>query len=226
MTEIIRKAIDKGQKSLSEYESKKIIENAGVLISNEALAHSRDEAAALAKKIGFPVVLKGCAHTVTHKTEMGMVQLKLGNEDEVAKAYDEITKKGIDLDGVLVQEMIQGDREFVIGLTRDPQFGPCVMFGLGGIFTEVLKDVSFRIAPITEIDAEEMINEIKTKKLLDEFRGSPAVDKSALIKALIGIGDLGIENDEISEIDINPLIIDGNKPIAVDALVVLNNSKN
>ncbi len=98
------------------------------------------------------------------------------------------------------------------------------MFGLGGIFTEVLNDVSFRVAPITEIDAMEMIEEIKTKKLLDEFRGSPAVDKKALVKALVGIGKLGDENDQIAEIDINPVIISGNQPVAVDALVVLANS--
>ncbi|MBW2561890.1 MAG: acetate--CoA ligase family protein, partial [Deltaproteobacteria bacterium] len=144
--------------------------------------------------------------------------------DAVAQAYDEIIKAGMELDGVLVQEMIKGDREFVIGLTRDPQFGPCVMFGLGGIFTEVLNDVSFRVAPITEIDAMEMIEEIKTKKLLDEFRGSPAVDKKSLVKALVGIGKLGDEYDQIAEIDINPVIISGDQPIAVDALVVLDNA--
>lgn len=117
--------------------------------------------------------------------------------------------------------MIRGSREFVIGLTRDPQFGPCVMFGIGGIFTEVMKDVSFRIAPLTEADAEEMIEEIKMKKLLGEFRGSPAVDRSALVRALVGIGELAIRHSEIAEIDINPLIIAGNKPVAADALVIL-----
>jgi len=121
-----------------------------------------------------------------------------------------------------VQEWIEGDkREFVVGLTRDPQFGPCVMFGLGGIFTEALRDVSFRIAPLSEMDAEEMIDEIQTRKLLGEFRGSPAVDRAELVKALMGIGRLGLENDEIAEIDINPLIVDGDKPVAVDALVIL-----
>ena len=139
------------------------------------------------------------------------------------KAYDEITGKGLDLDGVLVQEMIKGDREFVIGLSRDPQFGPCVMFGIGGIFTEVIKDVSFRVAPLTELDAEEMIDEIRMRKLLDEFRGSPAVDRKQLVKALVGIGEIGYRHNEIAEIDINPLIISGNRPVVVDALVVLAN---
>ena len=224
MKEILQKAIANKQKALSEYDSKRVVASAGVTITKEGLATSGDEAVKLAEEIGFPVVLKGCSSTVTHKTEMGMVKLGLGSSDDVAQAYDEIMAAGLELDGVLVQEMVKGQREFVIGLTRDPQFGPCVMFGLGGIFTEVLNDVSFRVAPITEIDALEMIEEIKTKKLLDEFRGSPAVDRKALVKALVGIGNLGNEYDEIAEIDINPVIISGDQPIAVDALVVLNNS--
>jgi acetyl-CoA synthetase (ADP-forming) len=224
MKEILQRAIDKKQKALSEYDSKRVIASAGVAITRESLATSRDEAVKLAGEIGFPVVLKGSSSTVTHKTEMGMVKLGLGSSSDVEGAYDEIMAAGAELDGVLVQEMVKGDREFVIGLTRDPQFGPCVMFGLGGIFTEVLNDVSFRVAPITEIDAMEMIEEIKTKKLLDEFRGSPAVDRKALVRALVGIGNLGNEYDQIAEIDINPVIISGDQPIAVDALVVLDNS--
>ena len=226
MQEIIKNAIEKGQKALSEYDSKRLVNMAGVPITREGLATSKDKALKIAKDIGYPLVLKGCSDVVTHKTEMGMVKLGVANDEEVIATFDEIMSKDTKLDGVLVQEMIKGVREFVIGLTRDPQFGPCVMFGLGGIFTEVLKDVSFRIAPITEFDAEEMIDEIKTKKLLDEFRGSPAVDRSVLVKALIGIGDLGMEYDEIAEIDINPLIIAGNKPVAVDALVILRSSRD
>lgn len=117
--------------------------------------------------------------------------------------------------------MVRGSRELVIGLSQDSSFGPCVMFGLGGIFTEALKDVTFRVAPLTKQDALEMIDEIKTKKLLGEFRGSPAVDRNALAKALVGIGDLAIKYEAIAEIDINPLIVCGDKPVAVDALVVL-----
>ena len=168
MQEIIKNAIERGQKALSEYDSKRLVETAGVLITNEGLANSKDEAVKISRKIGYPVVMKGCSHELTHKTEMGMVKLGINSDDEVQKAYQEMMDKGIKLDGILIQEMIKGEREFVIGLIRDPQFGPCVMFGLGGIFTEVLKDVSFRIAPITDFDAEEMIEEIKTRKLLDE----------------------------------------------------------
>ncbi len=224
MKEILQRAIGKKQKALSEYESKRVVASAGVSVTRERLAASKAEATKMAEEIGFPVVLKGCSSTATHKTEMGLVKLNLSSVDEVELAYDEITGADLSLDGVLVQEMIKGAREFVIGLTRDPQFGPCVMFGLGGIFTEVLNDVSFRVAPISEFDAMEMIEEIKSRKLLDEFRGSPAVDKKALVKALIGIGRLGCEYDQIAEIDINPLIISGDQPVAVDALVVLSNS--
>jgi acetyl-CoA synthetase (ADP-forming) len=121
--------------------------------------------------------------------------------------------------------MVKGEREFVAGLIRDPQFGPCIMFGLGGIFTEVLKDVTFRVAPLEKRDAIEMMNEIKAKKLLDEFRGKPAVDRDVLASALINLGRIGLENDEIAEIDINPIIILKDKPVAVDALVVLRDQK-
>jgi succinyl-CoA synthetase beta subunit len=222
MEQIIKKAIKRGQKTLSEYDSKRVIKSAGVNITREKLAHSRNEAVDFADRIGYPVVLKGCSDKAAHKTEMGLVKLKLASAKEVRKAYDEIMGKGVELDGVLVQEMLKGDREFVIGMSRDPQFGPCVMFGIGGIFTEVIKDVSFRVAPITELDAEEMIDEIRMRKLLDEFRGSPAVDRKALVSALIGIGDLGYKHSEIAEIDINPVIIQGKKPVAADALVVLS----
>jgi len=221
LDKIIKKALRRGQKALSEYDSKLVIQSAGVPIPREKLVKSRSAAVKYANEIGYPVVLKGCSDKAAHKTELGLVKLRLTNPKEVRGAYDEIMGKGVELDGVLVQEMLKGEREFVIGLSRDPQFGPCVMFGIGGIFTEVIKDVTFRVAPITQLDAEEMLDEIRMKKLLDEFRGSPAVDREALVKALIGIGDLGYNHREIAEIDINPVIIQGNKPVAADALVVL-----
>lgn len=150
-----------------------------------------------------------------------MVRVNLKDRDDVGSAFDELSGKGIKLEGVLVQEMVKGHREFVIGLTRDPQFGPSVMFGLGGIFTEAMKDVSFRVAPLSEDDAREMIGEIRAAKLLDAFRGEKAVDREMLVRALVNIGRLGMMYDEIAEIDINPLIIRDGKPIAVDALVIL-----
>lgn len=219
--DLLVKALQKGQLALSEYESRKVIASAGVPIPREALVQSRDEAMDQAEKIGFPVVLKGSSPELTHKTEMGMVRVNLKNRDDVGGAFDELSGKGIRLEGFLVQEMVEGRREFVIGLTRDPQFGPSVMFGLGGIFTEAMKDVSFRVAPLSEDDAREMIGEIRAAKLLDAFRGEKAVDREILVRALVGIGNLGMKHEEIAEIDINPLIVKDGKPVAVDALVIL-----
>ena len=226
MNQIIREAYNKGYKSLSEFESKKVFKETGILVAREDLAMSAEQAKKIANSIGYPVVLKASGRKIMHKTELGLVKLGISSDSDLAKAYDDIMSKGTqvaELDGVLVQEMLKGNREFIIGLSRDPSFGPCVMFGLGGIFAEVLKDVSFRIAPLTETDAEAMIDEIKTSRLLDEFRGSPAVDRSLLIKALIGVGNLALDNNEIAEIDINPIIIADRKPVAVDGLVVLSN---
>ncbi|MBN1470662.1 MAG: acetate--CoA ligase family protein [Syntrophaceae bacterium] len=221
MLDIIEKAVKEGRKTLSEYESRLIIESAGVFVAAAALTKTKKEAIQEAEKMGYPVVMKGCSAELSHKTEAGMVALNITDAEQVAKIFDELTNKANNLDGILVEKMLRGSRELVIGLSRDSSFGPCVMFGLGGIFTEVLKDVTFRVAPLTKEDALEMIDEIKTKKLLDEFRGSPAIDRDALAKALIGVGDLGVKYDAIAEIDINPLIICGDKPVAVDALVVL-----
>ncbi|MGD0169784.1 MAG: acetate--CoA ligase family protein [Smithella sp.] len=221
MLDIIEKALKNGQKTLSEYESRLVIESAGVPVVPAALVKTREEAVREAAKIGFPLVMKGCSAELAHKTEAGMVALNIGNIEEVAAVFEEFTDKAKNLDGVLIEKMVKGSREFVIGLSRDAQFGPCVMFGLGGILTEALKDVTFRVAPLSKQDALEMIDEIKTKKLLGEFRGSPAVDRDALARALVGVGDLGMKYDSIAEIDINPLIISGNQAVAVDALVVL-----
>jgi len=221
MKELLQKAISKKQKALSEYESKLVIAAAGVPVTREKLAHTPEEAASFAAEIGYPVALKGCSDRLTHKTESGVIHLNLDSPDDVMHAFEAIMKTAPGIDGVLVQEMIKGNREFVMGLTRDPQFGPCVMFGLGGIFTEVLNDVSFRIAPLTEEDAEEMMEEIRSRELLDEFRGSPAVDRDLIVRALVGIGDLGMKHEEIAEIDVNPLIVSGSRVVAVDALVVL-----
>jgi acetyl-CoA synthetase (ADP-forming) len=222
MLKIIEKALANGQKTLSEYESRQVIESAGVFVVAASLVKTKDEAVREAERIGYPVVLKGCSAELAHKTEAGMVALNVGDASQVEKVFDELSAKTKHLDGILVEKMLRGNREFVIGLTRDSQFGPCVMFGLGGIFTEALKDVTFRVAPLTKNDAFEMMDEIKTKKLLGEFRGSPAVDREALAQALIGVGDLGVRYDAIAEIDINPLIIVGDKPVAADALVVLS----
>lgn len=221
MLDVIKKAIKDGRKTLSEYDSKRVIESAGVFVAAGALVTTKEKAIQEAETMGYPLVLKGCSAELSHKTEAGMVALNINSPEQVAQVFDELMGKAKNLDGILVEKMVRGNREFVIGLSQDSSFGPCVMFGLGGIFTEALKDVTFRVAPLTKEDALEMIDEIKAQKLLGEFRGSPTVDRDALARALVGIGDLAIKNDAIAEIDINPLIICGDKPVAVDALVVL-----
>lgn len=222
MSDIILKAVENGQTALSEHDSKNVLTDAGIPSVRQGLAASSREAAELADEIGYPVVMKGCSDKFLHKTEMGLVKLNIKDKDGVLSAYDEITSRGLEMDGVLVMEMVRSEREFVVGLSRDPQFGPYVMFGLGGIYTEVLNDVSFRVAPLRKFDAHEMIKEIKAKKLLEEFRGMPPVDIDALADLLIRVGRLGMENDAIAEIDINPLVLKDDVLIAVDAMIVLN----
>jgi acetyl-CoA synthetase (ADP-forming) len=219
---IIDDALLRGEKTLSEFDSKKVLEAYFIPVTREYIAKSLTDAKRLAQEIGYPVVLKGSSSTLTHKTELDMVELNIKNEKALKDAYQSIEKRGESkIDGILVQEMIKGKREFVAGLIRDPQLGPCVMFGLGGIFTEALQDVTFRVAPLEIEDALEMMNEIKAKKLLDSFRGKPAVNKDILANVLKNLGRIGLEIPEIAEIDINPLIIKNGIPIAVDALVVL-----
>lgn len=221
---IIAKALERGQSALSEHDSKLLMEKYGVPIAPEKLASSADESVVAAGEIGYPVVLKAEGPEISHKTERELVAVGLKDEADVREAYDRIIANLGDTphEGVLVQKMIRGERELVIGLVRDPQFGPCVMFGLGGIFTEILKDTSFRVAPITEDDALQMMEDIKAKAILGPVRGKSPADKALLAKALVGLGTIGIEQDNVAEIDVNPLIITGEgEPVAVDALVVL-----
>jgi len=226
--QVIEQALKKGQSALSEYESKQLLAKYGIPITVERLAKTADDANAAAEEIGYPVVLKACGPEITHKTERELVVVGVRNSEELRFAFDKINANLGDTpsDGVLVQQMISGERELVIGLIRDPQFGPCVMFGLGGIFTEILKDTSFRVAPITEEDALQMMDDIRAKDILGPVRRMAPADKPQLAKALVGLGQIGIEQDDVAEIDVNPLIIaqDGS-PVAVDALVVLKSGK-
>ena len=219
---LIDQALKDGRTTLSEYESKQVLASYGIPVTREELVIKPEGFSQAIRKIGYPLAMKGCAAEIAHKTEKGLIRLDIRNEGEAHTAYKDITAAmGGAEKTVMVQQMIKGQRELVIGLTRDPQFGPCVMFGLGGIFTEVLEDTSFRIAPIEKRDALEMILEIKAHKILEAIRGMQPVDKDMLADILIAIGRLGIENEAVKEIDINPLIISAGKPVAVDALVVL-----
>jgi acyl-CoA synthetase (NDP forming) len=220
--EIIDKARKEGRETLSEYESKLVLASYHIPVTREISIQKSDDLIPAANEIGYPVVMKGCSPDITHKTEKGLIQTDIRNDREALDAYNTIMGGMNGTEGsVLIQEMIKGKRELVIGLIRDLQFGPCVMFGLGGIFTEILKDVSFRLAPLEKRDALEMMDEIKAHKILDAVRGMDAVDRDILSEILMNTGTIGIENDAIKEIDINPVIISGNRPVAVDALVVL-----
>ncbi len=219
---IIDQAIQKGQTALSEYESKQVLAHYGIPVTRETRVENRENLGEAIKKIGYPLVLKGCSPDIAHKTEKGLICVDIRNNDEAFAAFDKIMD-GMNgsANSVLVQEMVWGKRELVTGLTRDPQFGPCVMFGLGGIFTEILEDVVFRVAPLEKRDAMEMMREIKGCKILDAVRGMAAADMNALSDILIAVGRIGLENKKIKEIDINPLIISGIQLVAVDALIVL-----
>ncbi len=219
---IISEAERRGEKTLSEFESAEVLREYGVPVAGSALCRSAEEAAARAADLGFPVAMKACGAKLTHKTERGLVRLGVSGGEEAAGAYRELVEAaGGEAEGVLVQEMVKGEREFVIGLTRDPAFGPCVMFGLGGVFTEALEDVVFRVAPFDEKEAKRMTGEIRGKKLLGALRGMPEVDLDKLAGALVGLGRLGLELDDVAEVDVNPLVVRGASPVAVDALVVL-----
>lgn len=220
--DIIEKALAEGRTILSEYESKILLKTYGIPVTKEILATDMDGLMEAAGKIGYPLVLKGSSTKIAHKTEKGLIKVDIRNKEEARAAFTEIMgAMDVDDGAVLVQEMVKGQRELVVGLTRDPQFGPCVMFGLGGIFTEILKDISFRVAPLEKRDALEMMQDIKGHKILDAVRGMEAADLDRLAEILIAVGNIGLENEAIKEIDMNPVILSGSRPIAVDALVVL-----
>ena len=218
---LLKEALAKGQAALNEFDSKQFLSAFDIPVCREVLAENPDAAATEARKIGYPVVLKVSGADLAHKTEVGGIVLNLKNIRDVRKEGLRLMRiRGCE--ALLVQEMVKGARELVCGLTRDPQLGPCVMFGLGGIFTEVLDDVAFRIAPLTPVDAREMIGEIRARKILDPFRGESAIDQDLLCRILVSLGRIGVEYENVSAIDINPLKVrpDG-KPVAVDALVIL-----
>jgi len=224
--DIIDKARKEGRETLSEYESKIVLASYDIPVTREIIIQKDNDVISAAHEIGYPVVMKGCSPEITHKTEKGLIRTDIRDDKEALDTFNDIMSGMNGSHGsILIQEMIKGKRELVIGLIRDPQFGPCVMFGLGGIFTEILKDVSFRLAPLEKRDAFEMMDEIKAHKILDAVRGMEPVDRELLSKMLINVGKIGVENDAIKEIDINPVIISGSRPVAVDALVVLQPSE-
>ena len=218
--EIIKQALAKGQSSLSEHDAKKLCSDFGIPVCREVIAADVDSAVTEAVKIGFPVVLKASGENLFHKTEVGGIALNLTSEEEVKRESRRLLQIP-DSEALLVQEMVRGERELVCGLIRDAQFGPCVMFGLGGILVEIFKDVSFRIVPLTRRDAGEMIREIKGYPLLEGYRGQEPVDVANLEELILKVSSFVEQNPEVNELDLNPIFAYSDGAVAVDARIVL-----
>ena len=211
-------------RTLSEADSKQLLRQHGVPVLDERVAGSADDAVVAADAIGYPVVAKLLGEAIAHKTERGLVRLNLPDADAVRAAATELLAAARPEDGavsLLVAPMANGNRELIAGLSDDPQFGMTVMLGVGGVLAEAIADVSFRLVPITRIDAEDMIDDLATQKLLGPFRGEPTVDRAALVDVLVGLSDAAASNPDVASADVNPLIVVDGRPVAVDALVEL-----
>ncbi|NHJ46377.1 MAG: acetyl-CoA synthetase [Asgard group archaeon] len=228
ISEIIKNARKENRTFLLEPESKIIIQELKLATTDFKIATNENEAKKFAKKIGFPVVMKIISPQIVHKTDAGGVKLNLTSEVSVVTAYKEIMKNAFKYDskaeirGVLIEKMVKPSTEIIIGVTRDPTFGPAIMFGLGGIFVELLKDVSFRIAPLEKKDAKQMIQEIKALPMLQGFRGGPNVNLALIEDALLKISEFVVEYiDDVLEIDLNPIFAYDDKILTVDARIIL-----
>ena len=226
---IFEEIIQTDHKVITEESSKSILKSYGVKVPPFALATSAEDAAKQAKKIGFPLVMKVVSPQILHKTDVGGVKVGINNVADVKKTFNDMygrlsKKKGVNVKGILLEKMVPKGVELIVGIQNDPQFGPMIMAGLGGVMTEVFKDVAFRMLPITTSDAKSMINELKGSKLLKGFRGSAPVDLNMVAKMLVDIGKLGVDNaDYINSIDFNPVIVYPKSHFVVDAKIILNN---
>lgn len=212
-------------RTLSEADSKALLAGHGVPMPDERVVASAAAAAAAATELGFPVVAKLCGDGIAHKTERGLVRLRLGDVAAVEKAAADLLAKATPEDGevgVLVAPMVQGNRELIAGLHLDPQFGMTVMVGVGGILAEALHDVAFRLVPLSRTDAEEMLDDLATDALLGAFRGEAAVQRDKVVDVLLSLAAVAAADPNVVSVDLNPLLIgpDG-APVSVDALVEL-----
>ena len=227
VSEIFNNAKREGRKFLLEPEAKTICKMYNIPVTDFKVAKNEDEVVKFSREIGFPVVLKIVSPDVIHKSDVGGVIIDLKSEEAVRKAYRQIIenvkkyKPEAKITGILVQEMAPPSTEVIVGSIKDPQFGPALMFGLGGIFVEVLKDVTFRIAPITEDDAREMITEVKAYPLLKGYRNMPPADIDAIIKIILNTSKLVMEHQEIKELDFNPIMVYEKGAKTVDARIIL-----
>ena len=223
ISELLKKKIESNQTVLTEFESKELLKEIGISIPDQELTATKEETVSAAKSIGFPVVLKLMAEDIIHKSDTGAVKLNIKNEEETANAFEELMNIPSQAEKLIsVQKMADEPiTELIIGMTTDAQFGPALMFGIGGILVELLEDVSFRIAPITEYDAREQIHEIKGFPILDGYRGKPKADIEAIVQTLLKVSELVIKHGEIYEMDLNPVFIYDKGLICVDARIIL-----
>jgi acyl-CoA synthetase (NDP forming) len=225
--QLIDKVRKEGRTILTEIEAKELLKQAGINVIETRLATSREEALSMSKKMGFPVALKITSPDVVHKSDAGGVKLNLETEEQAGQAYDDIiaaVKRQYPdavIQGVSVQKMARPGVEVIIGVSKDAQFGPVIMFGLGGILVEILKDVSFRIVPLEKRDAREMIREIKGYPVLEGYRGQEPVDVENLEELVLKVSDFVDKHPGIEELDLNPVIAYGDGAVAVDARVIL-----
>jgi len=212
---------------LTEVESKELLKQWGIPVVETKLAGTKKEAVSISKEIGFPVVLKIISPNVVHKSDSGGVRLGLANATQVSNAYSEIMSSmrqkypQAAIQGVSVQPLARAGIEVIVGVSQDPQFGPVIMFGLGGVLVEVLKDVSFRIVPVTRRDAQEMIKEIKGYPVLEGYRGHEPANISALEELIVKVSRFVEQNPQIKELDLNPIFAYKDKAVAVDARIIL-----
>jgi len=220
----------KNRLMLDAAETKKLLEEAGIPFVETRLARAKKEAASLSREIGFPVVLKIVSPDVVHKSDAGGVKAGLANTAQVLKAYTGIISNvkrklpGARIEGIAVQKMARPGVEVIIGMSEDAQFGPFIMFGLGGIWVEVLKDITFRVIPVTAWDAAEMVREIKGFDILRGYRGQEPIDVPFLEKLIIKVSDFIEKNPQVKELDINPLVAYGKGAVAVDARIIIEPS--
>jgi 3-hydroxypropionyl-CoA synthetase (ADP-forming) len=229
---IFDETIKTDHKVITEEASKSILKSYGVKVPPYALVTSPKQAVKAAKKIGYPLVMKIVSPQILHKTDVGGVKVGIDNDKDVKKTFNDMykrlsKKKGVEVKGVLLEKMVPKGVELIVGLQVDPQFGPVIMVGLGGVMTEVFKDVAFRMLPITTADAKSMLDELKGSKILKGFRGSKPIDMDMLAKALVQIGKLGVDNAEyVNSIDFNPVVVYPKSYYVVDAKIILGNQVN
>ncbi len=232
--QIINLSNEENRTVLTEIESKQILQHIGIPVPDFRLATSADEAVELAQFIGFPLAMKIVSPEIIHKSDAKGVMLNIKNESELRSSYEEIIRNAkkynpnAEITGVSIQEMIKGDKEVIVGMNRDAVFGPVLLFGAGGIFVEVLRDITLKVLPLADRDIENMFSEIQASKILTGYRGSPPADLSSLKEIIQKIAKLSFELPEISEFELNPVIVyeQGNGAVALDARIILDHRKS